>query len=111
VLDMLADRRVLFLTAALVLVGSGALAVVFETGLDFQRFARKALGTYESDGKAKKACICKQAGDIFNAAGFLDITHDSTTYFKVRCLVPHPTDPDGAIFSLAICTTTFEVVS
>ena len=104
-------RRVLPLVTALALVASGVVAAPFETGLDFQKFTGKVFGSFENDGKARKACICEQAGGIFNAAGYVDLVHDpATDYFKVRCLAPHPFTPDGQIFAVAICPTSFEII-
>lgn len=108
---MVAIGRVVPLTAALALLASGALALVFETGLDFQKFTRKVLGSFGNDGKPRKACICKEAGDQFNAAGYLDVRYDAATdYFETRCLAPNPPTPDGFLSPLTICATSFEVI-
>ena len=104
VADMPPMRRTVGLSAVLVLVASGALAIVFETGLDFQKFIRKTIGSFGNDGRARKACICRDAGDEFNGAGFLDVRYDAATdYFTTRCLAPHPATEDGFLSPLTIC--------
>ena len=97
-------RRIVGLSAVLVLVASGALAIVFETGHDFQKFIRKTIGSFANDGRARKACICRDSGNQFNGAGYLDVRYDAaTTYFTTRCLAPHPSTQDGTINVLTIC--------
>jgi hypothetical protein len=97
-------RRAIALGTILTLVATGASAIVFETGVDFQKFVRKSIGSLGNAGKARKACVCRDAGNEFNAAGFLDVRYDAATnYFTTRCLAPHPSTEDGFLSPLTIC--------
>ena len=81
-----------------------AAAAVFVDGPDFRAFTAKAIGSYSNDGRARKACICQEVGGLFDAAGFADLSYDGTNdVFKVRCMIPQVTTPDGDIGSLTAC--------